>query len=184
MKKLLIIALLGLLSLAAQARRTSPGQFFVDAYGTYTVSSFGGGLTFGGYTRLGYWYGGATYANNTCMLSIGSEMDYPHVFADGGYMFCIAATRSHSLSLYGGAGGFLGAELVDPEGKIPSSGKIAPSGNPYSTSFLYGFYPELTVEVFPFDSVAFFLDARMPVNFVSIGGRLFFHLSLGVRINL
>lgn len=184
MKKLLFVCILFFVSIAAQARRTSPGQFFGDVYGTYTFTSFGGGLSFGGYTRLGYWYGGGTYANNTCLLSVGTEMDFPHVFADGGYMFRIVSTRSHSLNIYGGAGGFLGAELVDPQGKIAPSGKISPSGKVYGTSFLYGFYPQLTAEVFPLESVAFFVDARMPVNFVSIGGHIFFHLSAGVRFNL
>ena len=183
MKKLLIVFFLLLVGVGAQARRTAPGQFFADVYGTYTLTSFGGGLTFGGYTRLGYWYGGASFENNICMLSTGADMAFPHVFADGGYMFHIVSTRSRSVNLYGGAGGFLGAELVDPWGRIPESSKISPSGKAYGTSFLYGFYPEVTVEFFPFDSVAFFLDARMPVNFVSIGGHLFYHISAGVRIN-
>lgn len=184
MKKLLFVCILFFVSLAAQARRTSPGQFFGDVYGTYTFTSFGGGLSFGGYTRLGYWYGGASFENNSCVLSNGNEMEFPHVFADGGYMFRIVSTRSHGLNIYGGAGGFLGVELVDPQGKIAPSGKISPSGKVYGTSFLYGFYPQLTAEVFPFESVAFFVDARMPVNFVSIGGHIFFYLSVGVRINL
>lgn len=183
MKKLFFVCILFFVSFAAQARRTSPGQFFGDVYGTYTFTSFGAGLSFGGYTRLGYWYGGASYENNSCVLSNGKEMDFPHVFADGGYMFRFLSSRSHSVNLYGGAGGFLGAELVDPSGKIEPSGKISPSGKVYATTFLYGFYPELTAEFFPFGAVAFFLDMRIPVNFVSIGGHFFYHFSAGVRFN-
>ena len=183
MKKLLFVCIFFFVGFAAQARRTSPGQFFGDVYGTYTFTSFGGGISFGGYTRLGYWYGGASYENNTCVLSSGKDMDFPHIFADGGYMFRIVSNRSHSVNLYGGAGGFLGVELVDPKGRIDPSGKISPSGKAYGTSFLYGFYPELVAEFFPFETVAFILDARVPVNFVSIGGHFFYHISAGVRVN-
>ncbi len=184
MKKFLMIVLVAFCAFSSlEARRTARGQYFVDGKVFTSFNGMGGGVVMGRYTRLGYWYGGLDYFSGNAVANdeIGRRLNlvYVDASADGGYLFRLLSTRTRSVSVYAGGGGFLGCEFPDPWKQMPSD-VVMVLGN----TFLCGLYPQVNVECFISGPVALFMDVRMPVNFTSQISRVRVEMSIGVRVNL
>ena len=103
-----------------------------------------------------------------------------NVVAEGDYLFRLVGTRSRSVSLYGGAGAFIGYEAVDPLHRIPGTIQT----NLSKGYFLYGLQAKLMAEFFVSRTVALTVDGCVPVNFSSPLRRFHFDVGVGVKIML
>ena len=181
-RKSFLIALMMLLPFVLFAQRTAKGQFFADVEGVFSFTSVGAGITFGQYVSPGYWSASILGVNRVAdmVTSSGqsSDLDYLHVGASGNFMYRFISTDSRALSFYAGGGLFLGAEVPDPFGKQPNGGVL-----PFGTRFLYELFPELAMEVFPINRVAFVVKFRTPVNFSSSVGHFNYELGAALRLN-
>lgn len=128
----------------ASAQRTMPGRSCVAIMGGWNGSSASAGAFFSQYTLNGFWEAGILGSDYMLPMSVGSSLRYDHLALVGGYQFRLVANRSRSLNLYGGGGGFIGAELVDPMRKLPDCLSLSVP----SESFLYGIYAKTEAEFF------------------------------------
>ena len=167
-------------SIPASAQRTMSGQSSIGLSARYNGSSVGAEAFYGMYTLGGLWDVSLSGDRYTVGISTGSRLEYYDICAKGGYLFRLLATRSRSLNLYAGGGIFAGAELLDPQGRIPSYIDL---GAP-QTAFLYGIYAETTLEVFLGTRCAFLLTGILPLNFSSPVSMLHYGGQVGFKILL
>jgi len=165
-----------------QAQRTMNRQMFIQAEAITAIPDFGGKAIWGRYTPSGFCYAGATLANysNGEVYSEGTKVadcSYRHLYTNGGYMFRALSTRKRNLNLYIGAGAFIGAETIDPQGALPSY--LTPENK---TSVLYGILPQVEMEIFPFRRLALTISGSLPYNFTSPFG--YYHTDLGIGLKL
>ena len=145
-----------------------------------TDSSFGAEAVFSQYTLGGFWEVGLSAKQYGRPTSAAISINNLNTVAEGAYMFRLVGTRSRSVSLYGGAGAFIGYEAIDPMHKLPSYIQTN-LGKGY---FLYGLQAKLMAEFFVSRTVALTVDGCVPVNFSSPLRRFHFDVGVGVKIML
>ena len=164
----------------ASAQRTMHGQSSIHAEALFNGRSFGAEVIYGKYTLSGYWDAGITYNDYREKISTGDCFQYGHFAAKGGYMFRLAATKSRSVNLYGGAGAFMGCELMDPFARMPFY--IETNTNDYR--FLYGIYGKILLEVFVSEKTALTIGLALPLNFSSVFDAIHYQSGIGCRVLL
>ena len=166
----------------ARGQRTMKAQPFFDLSLQTSFTSFGGELSYGQYTMHGYWTASADFLNRHASLvdsgGTSCPVDYSHAVAQGFYMYRLFSDMSRRFCFYGGAGVFLGAEIVDIFNKKPNGGHI-----PVSNCFLYGIQPRLSLELFVTDRTALIFHGGLPINFSSEISRFGFLCGIGARFN-
>ncbi len=186
--------LLTTVSLPAGAQRTMRSQWYATVLGTATLSPSAGshpgfGIEAGRYTVSGRWAGGIR-----CIVPARNAAGSFTV--SGAWLYRIAATRSRSLSLYGGAGAFLGIDFDDAIGAVKevisddtASGSSsswtkeeAEAASPHS-GFTYGVEPSLEAELFITRKVALVGAVSLPVRLATRQETLSLRGSAGIRIN-
>lgn len=172
--------MLALSCLQASAQRTMNRQPSIRLDALVTDSSFGADAFYSQYTLGGFWESGIRTGLYSTATSAGPSLDCLHFAVEGRYMFRLVGTRSRSVSLYGGAGAFIGYESIDPFAKFPSiyESKLK---NGY---FLYGLTTSLEAEFFVSRTVALTLTGNIPINFSSPLGMFHYEGGLGVKILL
>jgi len=178
----------------AGAQRTMRSQWYATALGTATLSPSAGshpgfGIEAGRYTVSARWAGGIR-----CIVPAGEAAG--SFTASGSWLYRIAATRSRSLSLYGGAGAFIGIDFDDALGAAEevirddtASGtssswtkEEAEAASPHS-GFTYGLEPSLEAELFLARKVALVGAVSLPVRLATRQETLSLRGSAGIRIN-
>ena len=166
--------------LSASAQRTMDGQSSLCLQAAYTGSSFGAEAFFAQYSLIGFWEAGLAAKQYNAPTSAGVSINTLHAAAEGNYMFRIVGTNSRNVSLYGGAGAFLGYEAIDPLRRLPSSIQTSLSDG----YFLYGFQAKLVAEFFISKAFALTLNGCVPVNFGSPIAKFHYDAGLGMKIML
>lgn len=178
----LALSLLLLISTAGMsyAQRTIDGQYTVSGESFYTGSSLGGRISVGRYTGLGILNTSIAVANHRLDISdrlVGSKVDALHVYGEVSMMLVLISNRAHSLLLYGGAGAFIGAEALDPFGKLPKDIEVVKPISP-----IYGISPRVEADVFIGRRMALTVACQAPFNIDML--RFAYELALGFRIAL
>lgn len=179
-KLTLVAIVVTICSVSASAQRTMNGQPALRLDAILTDSSFGAEAVFSQYTIGGFWEAGVSAKQYATPTSSAISISNLGVVAEGDYMFRLVGTRSRSVSLYGGAGAFMGYEAVDPFQRIP--GTIQTNLN--KGYFLYGLQAKLMAEFFVSRTVALTIDGCLPVNFSSPFGKFHYDIGVGVKIML
>ncbi len=151
---------------SAHAQRTMKGQGILTAGATSGITrmlDMGAEVGYGQYLLRGYWYTAASVASHKIRTSGAYLMRYIDLLGGGGYMHRLVSTRSRSISLYAGGGAFLGYEIYDPAGELPSSISTGLAAG----SFLYGISARAEVEFFITGRLAVSASVCAPVNFSS-----------------
>lgn len=178
-----IISILALAAVEASAQRTMEGQYFISAglSHDFTVpAAFGGSMSYGQYLHNSYWKISAEVQNRGTKLTTGHDFEYTHVFLAGDWMYRCVSTTDRSLSLYAGAGAFMGYEGYDIMHKIPAN--ISTSLD--SGMFLYGIRPSIEMEYFVSRSFALLIGGSLPMHLGSPTGWFKWSVGIGVRYNL
>lgn len=184
---LLLAALLAAYTAPCSAQRTMRSQFFIDAEGRWPL---GAQLSLGQYTNVGYWNGFLTADRlyQTLVYSDGqtaARLDYYRIAIGAEYMARIAGTRSRSLSLYGGGGGMIGIELVDPFSLLPKDIVIQIDGeSPAKRAFIFGVRPRILCEWYLSQRFALTAGCVAPIYFGSQWRYLSVMGTLGMRVNV
>ena len=180
-KKLTLVAFLATICcLSASAQRTMNGQPALRLDAILTDSSFGAEAVFSQYTISGFWEAGVSAKQYATLASSAISISSLNVVAEGDYLFRLVGTRSRSVSLYGGAGAFIGYEAVDPLHRIPGTIQT----NLSKGYFLYGLQAKLMAEFFVSRTVALTVDGCVPVNFSSPMDWFHYDLGLGLKFLL
>ena len=179
-KLTLVAILVTICSVSASAQRTMNGQPALRLDAILTDSSFGAEAVFSQYTISGFWEAGVSAKQYATLASSAISISSLNVVAEGDYLFRLVGTRSRSVSLYGGAGAFIGYEVVDPLHRIPGTIQT----NLSKGYFLYGLQAKLMAEFFVSRTVALTVDGCVPVNFSSPLRRFHFDVGVGVKIML
>jgi len=162
---LVALSLLLLFGGQANAQRTMKGQMFLDLAGHYPI---GGSVNVGQYLMPGYWMAGLEELRMREYLLLGDTdavaLDIWHTKLQGSFFYRLVSTRSRALSLYGGAGVWVGLESVDPFKKLPDT--IVLPGLP-DHKFVFGVTPEVNMEVFMGSHFALVVGGRLPLAFLS-----------------
>lgn len=167
----------------AQAQRTMNDRNLLTVDCTASLSSakdFGAAASWGRYLLDGFWEVSASAVPRGVALSTGDRMDLLTLRAEGGYMHRLASTRSRSLSLYGGGTAFIGYELYDPSGRLPSNINTGLPGG----AFVYGVRASVEAEVFITRTLAFVIRGSVPMTFGSVTGWLRVNAGAGLRLNI
>lgn len=186
-KIVLLLALVCAFSLTAGAQRTTKGSSIISAYGTWTISSFGGQLEYGQYMLNSFWFGGVSFNERAFISDTFRETVFSQrAMALGGYMWRLLGARNRMLNFYGGADAFIGAGFFDVF-KV-SSGAMREYYNlrgETATKFIYGFSPRLELECYIGNHIAIVALARGPlcINDRFSHDLFSFEGSLGVRVN-
>lgn len=180
MNRSILMAVFVIVPHLASAQRTMSGQSSIQAEALFNGRSFGAEVIYGKYTLSGYWDAGITYNDYREKISTGDCFQYGHFAAKGGYMFRLAATKSRSVNLYGGAGAFMGCELMDPFARMPFY--IETNTNDYR--FLYGIYGKILLEVFVSEKTALTIGLALPLNFSSVFDAIHYQSGIGCRVLL
>lgn len=168
----------------AMAQRTMKGQLFVGTESMVSIvdpRDHGLSLEFGQYTLKGLWSCRCTSTSNRAKILSEHTLNYMDICGEGGYLYRIVASRNRQFNLYGGGGVFIGYELYDPSGLLPSH--IA-TELPKSGQFLYGITPRLEFEAFLSRKIGLSLGLSGPINFTSLVSMFRPRVSLGIRIDL
>lgn len=170
-------------SCKAHAQRTMNGQSMVcveAASSLLRLQDAGADICYGRYLLGGYWYAGGGAMWHRVVTTGRNLMGFIDMCASGGYMHRIFCTRSRNLCLYAGGGAFLGYEMYDPKGELPSS---ISTGLPSGT-FLYGITPRIEVEFFFTGKMALIAGCAAPINFSSPITKARPRITLGIRANI
>ena len=163
----------------ANAQRTSAGYNFLSA--SFPVSFTGEGLagvSYGRYQLRGYWDAEMRFVNRNATCELG-DYGYSDITAGWNYMYRLLSTRNRALSIYTGAGVFLGAEVMDVFNNFDTSkGLPMDCGN----RFLYGVAASAEAEVYLSRTIALALRYSLPINFSSTINKVNYELGLGLRI--
>lgn len=153
----------------AAAQRTSYGEWMLSASVGTSFSHMGGAITFGMYQLPGYWFGEVNFMNRLDIPSnLNEKVYFPRLEAEGGYMFRIFADYNRVFNLYGGAGAFVGIELLDLYKTLTSASYNALIKGGYNEyQFVYGFSPRLEAEFFVLPALAIIGNIRLPFEFNS-----------------
>lgn len=177
---LLLFSSMAFTSTSAMAQRTMSGQFMAEGLGLWCGTGAGGQVSFGQYLQSSMWRSQICMRNYSTSLSTGDRMAYTDMVAQGRWDYRIISTRSRMLSLYAGAGLFLGYEAYDISGRLPDNVDTGLGQG----SFLYGITAGLSTEVFFVRRVALVIGADIPINFSSPVEKFHWEVSAGIRINL
>lgn len=170
-------------SCKANAQRTMNGQSMVcleAATSLLRLRDAGAEICYGQYLLGGYWYAGGGAMWHRVVTTGRSPMSFIDMCASGGYMHRIFCTRSRNLCLYAGGGAFLGYEIYDPKGDLPTS---ISTGLPSGT-FLYGITPRIEVELFMTGKLALITGCAAAINFSSPITKARPRITLGLRANI
>lgn len=166
-----------------KAQRTMNDRNLLTVDCTASLSSakdFGAAASWGRYLLDGFWEVSASAVPRGVALSTGDRMDLLTLRTEGGYMHRLASTRSRSLSLYGGGTAFIGYELYDPSGRLPSNINTGLPGG----AFVYGVRASVEAEVFITRTLAFVIRGSVPMTFGSVTGWLRVNAGAGLRLNI
>lgn len=186
MKRLLISVLFVLSAVfAADAQRTSRGQFYVGADWSTTVypkvlSYHIANVEVGQYTLFGKWQAGVRYAT-------ADAYGIQSVLVHGGAMYRFCGSRGRVVSFYGGGDFIIGADFCSEQISVlvpDDNGKTKTETKEATTGFVWGVDPKLEMEVFPFTRVAFYLGASFPVKFSTQQKAFSIVPYAGLRVNL
>ncbi len=196
MKRLFFISVCIILCLAgspwrASAQRTADRTVFLGLSQMVSASALpSGGVTLEGgqYLLNSYWKAGVSAVdwnqryNNPDGTLERAWFDHIHYTLQGGWMYRLASTYSRSFSLYGGASAFLGCNSFNGFRPLPAEY----TGGYPRAEFIYGFFPELELEWYPFRRTGFTLSVRSPFTFSSSLETDLWHITgaVGIRINL
>lgn len=162
------------------AQRTMKGQMFLDLAGHYPLA---GSVNVGQYLMPGYWMAGLEelrMREYLLMDDTGSlALDIWQTKLQGSFFYRLVSTRSRVLSLYAGAGAWVGLESVDPFKKLPES-IVLPSLPDHK--FVFGVTPEVNVEVFMGSHFALVVGGRLPLAFLSNIRMVTAQARAGIRI--
>lgn len=178
-----ISALISLLCTEASAQRTMRGQFFAAAEGGAGIlpgDIAAGGVRAGQYLSGAYWAAGAAASVSGQGLSSGDRMEYLRISAYGDWMWRLAGTRDRLLSLYAGAGLFLGYEAYDPRRRLPGYIETGTGAG----AFIYGARARLESEIFVIRTAAVTLGITPAAVFGSRLDRFSCNAQIGIRIML
>ena len=179
-------------AITANAQRTAIGTYYGSLQANCSFSGIGADLSAGTYTATGLWKITVSDANRTVRVVGGGEgeegkyhgsIGCMHILAKGDYLWRIVNNHSRTLNFYGGAGLFLGMELLDPAHTWPKDSVFPFDGR---NSFLYGLEAQLEFEWFFLRSVpdlAIVFDGSLPFNFSSKISKFNQEVSLGLRYN-
>lgn len=189
LRKIILSAAALLLATNAFCQRTAIGTIYVSAYGNCSFSGFGGGAEAGMYNAMGQWKVGLSDANRRASVYnadniIQGHIGYMHLEFCGDYLWRIVSSHDRRLNFYGGAGLFIGVELIDPAKRWPQN-SVFPFAK--SNTFLYGVDAQLEFEWFPVrtaPNLALIVGGRLPVNFSSQIRKFNQEVSVGIRYNL
>jgi len=156
------------------------GQSSLCLQSSWTGTSLGAEAFFSQYTLNGFWEAGVAAKQYSKGTSAGVGINGLHIAAVSDYLFRICGTRNRAVSLYGGAGAFLGYEAIDPMHKMPSTIQT----NLKNGYFLYGLQAKLVAEFFISKSFAFTLNGCVPINFSSPLGLFHYDIGLGMKVML
>lgn len=161
-----LVIILSAACLSSYAQRTMRGQYFVDLGVRYPV---GAQVSVGQYLIPAYWKAGVELMRMREYLKAGGaveelSLDIWQAKAQGEFMYRLVSTRSRALSLYGGAGVWIGAEAVDPLYRVPED-IIISLDRKYT--FVTGVTPKIEMEVFMGNHVALVLGGQLPLAFMS-----------------
>lgn len=186
MKRLYIYLSLFLLLIIpnfASAQRTMRGQDFVSAnllQDFTSARSFGGAVSYGRYLYSSYWKSNIGIDNRVAGLSNGMDMDYSQIHAGVDWMYRCCSTFSRSVSLYAGAGVFLGYEAYDMTDRIPANINTGLGKG----SFLYGARANLELEAFVATQWALLVSCSLPIHPGCPVRWFSWSAGVGVRYNL
>lgn len=168
-----------LLCLPASAQRTMEGRPFVDA-GFIWAGNPGGQVRAGQYLRHSLWDASIGYRSYAKQLSTGDRLDFVDITAAGSWQWRLLSLRSRTLSLYTGAGAFVGYEMYDPWHTLPETVDLGFGKG----SVIYGISADVSAEVFFCPRWAFVFGARVPLVFPSHAGILRWEASAGIRFDM
>lgn len=168
MKRIIVAVLAAFLGFwPAFSQRTVNTQFFLEVGAN---GPKGASVGMGQYLNFGYWQVDVCGDVVAAVLSTGGDLDYIQVSAQGGYMYRVAKNYSRSVNLYAGGGIVQGCEAADPFGM--AEGLQTQLTKSYS--YLYGLYPKVELELFPFRGVALDLYGSLPVVLGSQFGKMLY----------
>lgn len=140
----------------------------------------GGVISYGQYTLDGLWRSDVSVRTREYPISTGGKLELITIGFEGDYMHRIFATRSRSISLYGGGGAFLGYEIYDPFGRLPQSIDIKIGDG----AFVYGIKASMEAEIFIISRLAMVMGIDLPMTFSSAAHWLRTEGRIGLRINI
>ncbi len=175
----------------ASAQRTADRTVFLGLSQMVSASALpSGGVTLEGgqYLLNSYWKAGVSAVDWNQRYSVpdgtpGREwFDHIHYTLQGGWMLRLAGSYSRSFSLYGGASAFIGCHSYNGFRPLPAEYTLGCTG----AEFVYGLFPEIELEWYPFRRTAFTLSVRSPFTFSSSLETDLWHLTgaVGLRFNL
>ncbi len=185
LKKTLIIMLALGLSMPLMAQRTAYGERMLSATVSWTISSVGGEARFGQYLMNGFWFGELALNNRMEVDAPSQEkVHFPHAQLGGGYMFRLYGTRTRAINLYGGAGAFIGMEMLDlwKTLTVPTRRSFLENGFK-EFRFIYGVSPQVEAEFFIFKDIALTINGKMPVTLNSKFDIINWEIGGGVKYN-
>lgn len=157
MKRTIVAVLAAFLCVwPAFSQRTVNTQFFIEVGAN---GPKGASVGMGQYLNFGYWQVDVCGDLAAAVLSTGGDLNYIQVCVQGGYMYRVAKNYSRSVNLYAGGGIIQGCEVADPFGMAEGLQTQLTK----SCSYLYGLYPKVELELFPFRGVALALHGSLPV---------------------
>jgi len=178
----IIIAFVVILAaLPAHAQRTMVGQSFIDLGVRYPV---GAKVSFGQYLIPAYWMAGVELMRQRSFLRVDGDVSYTpldvwQAKAQGDFMYRLVSTRGRTLSLYAGAGLWVGAEKVDPLEALPPD-VILDLNKDYV--FVFGGTPRIEAEIFMGNHVALVIGGQLPLAVFSQIRILSMQATAGLRI--
>ena len=168
----------------AKAQRTMSGQSMlaaeVAALSVLRPGDFGINIDYGQYLLSGYWYCSLLGEHNRIATTTAYSIRYMDIYAGGGYLHRLLASRSRVFGLYAGGGAFLGYEFIDPMNEQPSNISTSLPGG----CFQYGIIPEVEIEIFILRKTALTIGADSPINFTSPLSKIRPRIKAGIRVNI
>ena len=179
-RMLLLVAVLLLHTFhnTASAQRTVSRQSSISLSSCYTGTCVGAEAFYQQYTLNGFWEAGIQAYPSLCVLSTGDPLECLYLYAAGGYMWRLAATRGRGFNWYAGAGVLTGIEWLDPAGKLPSYLDLGVN----DIRFLYGVYAKSYVELFLSQRIALLFHGALPVNFSAVTGNIHWQAGVGLKL--
>ena len=174
-----LVALMVLFCLPSYAQRTMEGRPFVGADCVWS-GGIGARIHAGEYLRHSLWDVTAGMRSCSKMISTGDRLDFIDITAGASWQRRLLSLRSRALSLYGGAGAFLGCEVYDPWRTLPATVDLGFGRG----AFIYGASASLSAEVFLTRRCAFVLSGALPLVFPSHAGILRWEVCAGLRHDL
>ena len=150
-----------------------------SSFSLHRMKDIGGSLAWGMYGNHDYWSVKARFNPFTQHYDSRYDVQYVHATVGADWMWRIVSDRRRIVSLYGGGGVFLGAEIIDPWKRLPKHLEV----NGKKTVFLYGIDATVSMEVYFTKRTAFVLSSWIPLTIPSSARPVHFVMDAGVRVS-